>query len=411
MGNKEMYYYASGVDISKNFQNNEEKRAIGYDGEYAVFCALLNHFSDKNLKVLMNVNVPTGHGSKTTEIDCLLICEVGLVSFEIKNFKGTIYGSPEEENWTQYFRTAKNQVFRNPLKQNAYHIQALQSLYPAIPCYSVVVFTNPDCDVSRVSFQERQGAVSVEFCIPERNLLDALQRIFSRKAVLDDARIDELFEEFCQYATHYTPAPTKDDRITSFNSLLTEAREHVGRVQEAARRSKARAVICALTISIAIILVVGIYAKNRISWYAGQYLQMYEKFQRVSKDDFNIDLDMFCIEDFSFERSAVFDTNELSFSIGLTHPGTNFGFMEYGQAELIIHLENGQVLSYSVRESSESLRYVTEWPHSVRLGDFLIEYNLSEIAYIKISNLVFYKDTTARNNNEGHEIELTVYQG
>lgn len=443
MDNKDLYHYASGVDISQNYQDNEEKRAIGYDGEYAVFCALLDHFLDKNLKVLMNVNVPTGHESKTTEIDCLLICETGLVSFEIKNFKGTIYGSPEEENWTQYFRTAENQVFRNPLKQNEYHVQALQRLYPGVPCYSVVVFTNPDCDVSRVTFQERQGAVSTEFCISERNMLDALQRIFNRPVVLDDKGIDKLFEELCQYAAHYTPVPIKDEKIISFNNLMKEARERMDQairdVQaaarkdrelmdqtiqnmqettrqavERARRSKIRTSILALIIGVAIISAVGLYAKNRIDWYSGQYQEMYQKFQQVSKDDFDIDLDRFCIENFSFEQSTVFDANEFSFHIGIPNPDiyyTNYGYMEYGQAELLVHLKSGEVLSYHVREYSEDLRYVTEWTAPKKLGEFLIEYDLSEIAYIKISNLVFYEDTEASNRNEGHEIELTVYQG
>ena len=425
MDNKEKYYHASGVDITKNFQDNEEKRAIGYDGEYAVFCTLLDHFLDKNLKVLMNVNVPTGHESKTTEIDCLLICETGLVSFEIKNFKGTIYGKPEEENWTQYFRTSENHVFKNPLKQNEYHIQALQRLYPGVPCYSVVVFTNPDCDVSRVTFQERQGSISTEFCVSERNMLDTLQSIFSRPAVLEDTGIDKLFKELCQYAAHYTPSPTKNDKITSLNGLLTEAREQIGRVMrdmqettrqavERAKRSKIRAIALALTLSAAITSTVGIYAKNRIDWYSGQYQEMYQKFQQVSKDDFDIDLDRFCIENFSFERSTVFDANEFSFCIGIPNPDiyyTNYGYMEYRQAELLVHLKNGEILSYNVREYSEDLRYVTEWTAPKKLGPFLIEQDLSEISYIKISNLVFYKDTAESLHNEGHEIELTVYQG
>lgn len=430
MDNKEIYHHASGVNISTNFQDNEEKRAIGYDGEYAVFCTLMDHFTDKNVKVLMNVNVPIEYASRTTEIDCLLICETGLVSFEIKNFKGTIYGKPDEEKWTQYFRTAANHVFQNPLKQNAYHIQALQSLYPGTPCYSVVVFTNPDCEMCpEISFQEQQGTVSEEFCISSRNMLDALQHIFSRPAVLNDAIINELFEELSQYAAHYTPVPTKDDKITSFNGLMAEAREHIGRARkdmqettrqavERARRGKIRTSILALTISAAIISAVGLYAKNRIDWYSGQYQEMYQRFQQVSKDDFDIDLGIFSIENFSFERSALFDVNELFFSIGVINPGTKYGYLECAQAELLIHLKNGEVLSYNVQETSV-FRYSTLLTYQgyndsselAKIGEFLIEQDLPEISYIKISNLVFCENIEASNRNEGHVIELTVYQG
>lgn len=429
MDHEELYRHASGVDISKNHQENEEMRAIGYDGEFAVFCTLMDHFLDENIKVLMNVNVPTGYGTKSTEIDCLLICKTGLVSFECKNFKGTIYGNPEEENWTQYFRTAKNQPFLNPLKQNEYHIQALQRLYPGVPCYSVVVFTNPNCDASRVTFQERQSTVSTEFCVSERDVSDALQHILNRPVVLEDAGIDKLFAELSKYAAHYTSPPTKGDKITSLGTLLAEAREQIERMKldmqkatrqavESASRSKKKAAALALALTTVITSTVGIYAKYKIDWYSGQYQEMYEKFQQVSKDDFDIDLDIFCIENFSFEHSAVFDANELSFSIGLIHPDTNLGYVECKQAELIVQLKNGEVLSYNVQENSEVFRYTTllqyhgykESSELAKIGEFLLEQELSEIFYIKITNLIFYKDDTERLYNEGHEIELTVYQ-
>lgn len=430
MDHEELYRHASGVDISKNHQENEEMRAIGYDGEFEVFCALMDHFLDENIKVLMNVNVPTGYGTKSTEIDCLLICKTGLVSFECKNFKGTIYGNPEEENWTQYFRTAKNQPFLNPLKQNEYHIQALQRLYPGVPCYSVVVFTNPNCDASRVTFQERQSTVSTEFCVSERDLSDALQHILNRPVVLEDAGIDKLFAELSKYAAHYTSPPTKGDKITSLDTLLAEAREQIERMKldmqkatrqavESASRSKKKAAALALALTTVITSAVGIYAKNRIDWYSGQYQEMYEKFQQVSKDDFDIDLDIFCIENFSFEKSDVFNANELLFSIGLTQPSVNQGScVEFKQAKLMVQLKNGDALEYSVQENSEVLRHISrltwyDYKDNSELavfGAFLIEQDLSEISYIKILNLVFYKDATESLYNEGHEIELTVYQ-
>lgn len=428
MDNKEeLYYYASGVDISKNYQCNEEKRAIGYDGEYAVFCALQDHFLDENFKVLMNVNVPTGHEGKTTEIDCLLICKTGLVSFEIKNFKGTIYGDPDEENWTQYFRTAENHVFKNPLKQNAYHIQAMQSCYPGVPCYSVVVFTNPDCDASRVSFPGRQGPAAMEFCIPGSNMLDTLQSIFSQLTVLDDTGIEKLFHDLSKYAAHYTPVPASDEKITSFDDLVAEARERMGRtikdMQEAtqqaieyAKKKKTRAITLALTATIAITSTTGLYAKNRIDWYSEQYQEMHKKFQQVSNDDFDVDLNIFSIRDFSYQKSSVFNAFSLSFKIGLTTPASVWyegGSMEYENAELLIYLRSGEVVSYSVKDSSESFRHITKWemPSEPLVGEFLLDYELEDIKYIKISNLIYYKDGSEILYDEGHNIELTVYQG
>ena len=82
----------------------------------------------------MNLQVPVGDG-KSTEIDLLLIHETGLYVFEIKHYKGTIYGKFSDKKWTQYFRTASNNSFQNPILQNQYHIKALKSKFPDIPIH------------------------------------------------------------------------------------------------------------------------------------------------------------------------------------------------------------------------------------------------------------------------------------
>ena len=126
---KKVYKQLTNVDIDDQkriwfSQGNE--RAKGYYGEYLVFCELYKYING-NCKILMNLNIPTGDG-KTTEIDLILIHETCIYVFEIKNYKGTIYGNGNGEIWTQYFRTAPNNVFRNPILQNEYHIKAINNM-------------------------------------------------------------------------------------------------------------------------------------------------------------------------------------------------------------------------------------------------------------------------------------------
>ncbi len=141
---EQTYRQLTGVDIEVQKRIWDE-RAIGYYGEFLVFSELYKHIPG-NCKILMNLEIPVSTGGKT-EIDLLLIHETGLYVFEIKHYKGTIYGNDTDAVWTQYFRTTTNQVFKNPIQQNGYHVRALSNLVTGTPIRSVVVFTNDECDL------------------------------------------------------------------------------------------------------------------------------------------------------------------------------------------------------------------------------------------------------------------------
>ena len=141
---KNIYKQLTNVDIEEQKRLWDE-RGKGYYGEYLVFCELYKKMAG-NGKILMNLNIPTEKAG-TTEIDLLLIHETGIYVFEIKHYKGTIYGDDKGAIWTQYFRTVKNNTFKNPILQNEYHIKAIKRLFPNIPVRSVIVFTSYECDV------------------------------------------------------------------------------------------------------------------------------------------------------------------------------------------------------------------------------------------------------------------------
>ena len=138
------YRQLTSVDIEKQKRIWDE-RGKGYYGEYLLFCQL-HKFVPGTAKILMNLEIPVDE-TRTTEIDLLLFHETGLYVFEVKHYKGTIYGKNTEPYWTQYFRTAPNSKFRNPTEQNSYHIRALRRLLPTVPIHSLVVFTHEDCDL------------------------------------------------------------------------------------------------------------------------------------------------------------------------------------------------------------------------------------------------------------------------
>ena len=75
------------------------------------------------------------------QIDHIVVSKYGIFVIETKNYKGLIFGNDKSEYWTKNMYGNKYH-FRNPLKQNYYHVKSLQTLL-GIPQYKfipIVVF-------------------------------------------------------------------------------------------------------------------------------------------------------------------------------------------------------------------------------------------------------------------------------
>lgn len=96
---------------------------------------------DGNHRVLRNLYVP--YKGKTSEIDLVMVHEKGVFVFESKNYSGWIFGTAEQQYWTQSLPNGEKNRFYNPVLQNAAHIAAL-SEYLKIPrkeFFSYIVFS------------------------------------------------------------------------------------------------------------------------------------------------------------------------------------------------------------------------------------------------------------------------------
>ena len=193
------YFYLSGVNIEQEKKKWDE-RGKGYYGEFKVFEKLF--FSVPGCsKFLMNLNVPTGTG-KTTEIDLLMIHETGIYIFEVKHYKGTIYGKDDDQTWTQYFSTVPNHVFNNPIRQNDYHLAAVKNALSKIGLcriqknvfHSVVIFTNEEIDL-RVDIS-RKDVIVKEFW----KMMPSLNTLFSGERVWNIDEVDQVWRYLAQFA-------------------------------------------------------------------------------------------------------------------------------------------------------------------------------------------------------------------
>lgn len=228
MSLESIYQELTGVDLAQQ-KTLWDERGRGYYGEYQVFKALYPNLPG-NCKILMNLQIPAGH-NRTTEIDLLLIHETGFYVFEVKHFKGTIYGKESDLRWTQYFRTTKNSYFQNPILQNQYHIKALRKLFPEIPVHSFIVFTNPECELrsDRHTFGVTIGTLSA--------LRSMLQILPVRPKVFDMEMIDRVFERLLPFAPIMERTVPVGQKMVPLNQYINTMAEDLQNAKASIRAS------------------------------------------------------------------------------------------------------------------------------------------------------------------------------
>lgn len=80
--------------------------------------AVYRHFHDLYL--------PRPDGQGTTQIDHVVISPFGILVIETKNYRGWIFGTEKQREWTQQIYRRKSR-FQNPLHQNQLHVRALSN--------------------------------------------------------------------------------------------------------------------------------------------------------------------------------------------------------------------------------------------------------------------------------------------
>lgn len=141
------------VDDVYQIEDLEEATPIlrGEPSERDLFFRLRKaQFSAEN--IFPDLYIPLGN-KRFSQIDLVLLTEVGLIVFEVKDYSGWIFGNGRQQKWTQVLNFGKEKHrFYNPILQNAQHIKHLKSyLGQNIPCFSIIVFYG-NCKLKDISF-------------------------------------------------------------------------------------------------------------------------------------------------------------------------------------------------------------------------------------------------------------------
>ena len=90
-----------------------------------------------------------------SQIDLVVAMPQGLISIEVKDYSGWLFGNENQRYWTQVLNYGKEKYrFYNPIMQNAGHIKTLREQseqFASLPIYNIVLFTG-NCTLKKIDY-------------------------------------------------------------------------------------------------------------------------------------------------------------------------------------------------------------------------------------------------------------------
>ena len=152
------------------------------DGEQEIAHILAEGLSYKDYFIFNNLTIPSDH-TGSSQIDHLVLSKFGVFVIESKDYKGWIFGSKDQDKWTQSLPGGKNKFqFQNPIRQNWSHIMSLRTLIPFIPenaFQSIVVFTD-SCEIK---------TPAIDNVVRSENLIECIKRYTETKLPDNDIQL------------------------------------------------------------------------------------------------------------------------------------------------------------------------------------------------------------------------------
>ena len=158
---------------------------------------------------------------KYAQIDLVVATEVGLIAFEVKKYKGWIYGTGYQPQWIQVLAYGKTKHrFYNPILQNAKHVQDLrrQLCQEKIPIFSVVVFYG-DCVLKDINFVPKGT-----FLVKSNCTLKAIKTIVSTNAPANFYNKSEIARILNEAVNNGESEDTRTKHIENINDMLGKDR-------------------------------------------------------------------------------------------------------------------------------------------------------------------------------------------
>lgn len=433
---KSTYKNMTNVDIDKA-EHEPDERSKGYFGEFLVLQSLFD--IDGTSKFLMNLEIPSAHSSSTTEIDLVLIHNTGIYVFEIKHYKGTIYGSAAQRNWVQFFKTVKNNSFYSPVLQNQGHIDALRRIIPDQQFESEIIFTHPEC-----TLRVKKDGITATVCTLDEFKSTIGSAISGKASIYTSEQINDIYETLLPFSKVVnTSAPLNDVSISLpafIDLIVTESKAR----KKAEKDRQKKNTIQFITVCIATMLVCLIatfawcsHINDKASQEIAQYKvlvedakakqtlaeketqKMQHNFQHVEPyNGGNIKMadDFISVSDVSLKPSKnIKDASAIYATIGINGTG-DLGIRFNDASKLVVQLFDGHVLESNLWENNTDKLLLhpnsVYNASSVQLGNLSVGHekviyaDFDDIAYVKITNIDLCSDHGQSVIQDDFEIEI-----
>ncbi|KDN56318.1 nuclease-related domain-containing protein [Flavobacterium seoulense] len=157
-----------------------------------------------------------------SQIDLVLATKVGIIVFEVKNYSGWIFGSGNQNKWTQILAYGKKKYyFYNPILQNKKHIENLKTKltdFQNIPFFSVVVFFG-DCEFRDVSFIPKDT-----FLTKSSRVIDVVNMIIKNNELAKYKSKRDIVNVLSRAVENGNYQKVLDKQIKDINDMLGEDR-------------------------------------------------------------------------------------------------------------------------------------------------------------------------------------------
>ena len=169
-------------------------RFKGWFGERAVSKGL-SRLYPATYHAFHDLYLPRPDGKGTTQLDHVVVSPFGIFVIETKNYRGWIFGSEKQVQWTQQIYRQKNR-FQNPLRQNDLHVRALMdrlglprdAFLPVVFFIGDAEFKNPmppnvvNHGLTRWILQHQEARLDSSVLEKAISILEEIQRSTDRNA-------------------------------------------------------------------------------------------------------------------------------------------------------------------------------------------------------------------------------------
>lgn len=158
-----------------------------------------------------------------SQIDLVVIAEVGILVFEVKDYSGWIFGSGNQSQWTKVSAYGRQTYqFYNPIMQNNRHIEELRKKlkYPDnVPFYSIVLFYG-DCVLRDISFIPKGT-----FLTKSNRALAVMEAITTNNDLVQYGDKDEIFWVLKEAVENGESAETRNKHTENIRNMLKQRQD------------------------------------------------------------------------------------------------------------------------------------------------------------------------------------------